>query len=117
LHGVEIRCVFYSFRFVSFRFVSFRFVSFRFVSFRSFRFVSFRFVSFRFVSFCFVLFRFVVAEVDERGDNMSEREQELIMKGKVDVCMQSCRPPPSCQIFTYQGKVPHPPDSTPHRRP
>jgi hypothetical protein len=34
LHGVEIRCVFYSFRFVSFRFVSFRFVSFRFVSFR-----------------------------------------------------------------------------------
>ena len=33
LHGVEIRCVFYSFRFVSFRFVSFRFVLFRFVSF------------------------------------------------------------------------------------
>jgi hypothetical protein len=38
------------------------------------RFVSFRFVSFRFVSFRFVSFRFVVAEVDEQGDNMSERK-------------------------------------------
>jgi len=46
LHGVEIRCVCYSFRFVS--------------------------------------FRFVVAEVDERGDNMSEREQELIIKGQFE---------------------------------